>query len=677
MKKIVITSLFLLALASCSEELRLEPDDTSNEVEFVINASVDSTKTYLVYDQEKDAYKGRWSVYDEISLNLVNLETGQSIFLHAWPEILPDGRAVKFRCKASLGIETESSVPFKVWAEKTNSYGYGSVSDGCIWNQYPRKNSGMYDFGKDMLVSLPQIIDIDKERMKSPVEIDMKFCRVNHFFNLLCPDSIDGIDGLGNGDRVEKITLSVYKPGSLSSDMGIHDKYVDFTKYRINWDTAEILYAEQNRTHLPITLFFSGHYPYLRNLDVWFSAPPFILQDDFVFELGITLFGGKRIVKKISNTNREFRPGEITRLHWQFNPGSYEIVQADIIEQEVAGTLSEKYDYKKPPQELRIAGPIDGDDINYIRETFINGDFKVLDLSKARIVGGKNYDGSNLVIDDVVGPRMFSFPFYSKYNYNDEAEIILSQNIRTIGSFAFSELSFTGIEIPASVTKIMNSAFWRCHELVFVTFAGSMLEIGSSAFAECLRLNSITIPPGVKKISDKLFQGCTSLQYVNFDDNIETIGASSFMDCSAMEAFVVPSSVSSMGEYAFASCKNLKSLVLSPNCPVIPESCFESASSLEKVTIPAGVTAIEDLAFYDCSSLSEVELPETVESIGKHAFTSDQPMTIRCYATTPPSIYNTVVYKSFGKVSAVYVPKEALAKYTASSTWNSYKLIPM
>ena len=39
--------------------------------------------------------------------------------------------------------------------------------------------------------------------------------------------------------------------------------------------------------------------------------------------------------------------------------------------------------------------------------------------------------------------------------------------------------------------------------------------------------------------------------------------------------------------------------------------------------------------------------------------------------------YNTVVYKSFGKVSAVYVPKEALAKYTASSTWNSYKLIPM
>lgn len=81
MKKIVITSLFLLALASCSEELRLEPDDTSNEVEFVINASVDSTKTYLVYDQEKDAYKGRWSVYDEISLNLVNLETGQSIFL--------------------------------------------------------------------------------------------------------------------------------------------------------------------------------------------------------------------------------------------------------------------------------------------------------------------------------------------------------------------------------------------------------------------------------------------------------------------------------------------------------------------------------------------------------------------------------------------------------------------
>ena len=75
---------------------------------------------------------------------------------------------------------------------------------------------------------------------------------------------------------------------------------------------------------------------------------------------------------------------------------------------------------------------------------------------------------------------MFSFPFYSKYNYNDEAEIILPQNIRTIGSFAFSELSFTGIEIPASVTKIMNSAFMSCHELVFVTFAGSMLEIGSS-----------------------------------------------------------------------------------------------------------------------------------------------------------------------------------------------------
>lgn len=675
MKKIVFTSLFLLTLASCSEELRPGLDKTSNEVEFVINASVDSTKTYLVYDQEKDAYKGRWSVYDEISLNLVNLETGQSISLPAWPEILSDGRAVKFRCKAILGIETESSVPFKVWAKKGNSYGYGSVSDATIYNQYPRKHSGMYDFGKDMLVSWPQIISIDKEGMKSPVEIDMRFCRVNHFFNLLCPDSIDGVDGLGNGDRVEKITLSVYKPGSLSDILGIHDKYVDFTKYRINWDTAEILYAEQNKMTVPITLFFSGHYPYLRNLDVWFSAPPFILQDDFVFELGITLFGGKRIVKKISNANREFRPGEITRLHWQFNPGSYEIVQADIIEQDVAGTLSEKYDYKKPPQELRITGPIDGDDIYYIRKTFINGDFKVLDLSSARIVGGKNYDGSNLVIDDVIGPSMFSFYGYS--SYNKDAEIILPQHAKIIGSSAFYNLRFTGIEIPASVTKIMNSAFQSCQELVFVTFAGSMLEIGSSAFYGCKRLNSITIPPGVKKISDKLFQDCTSLQYVNFDDNIETIGASSFRNCSAMEAFVVPSSVSSMGEYAFASCKNLKSLVLSPHCPVIPANCFESASSLEKVTIPAGVTAIEDLAFYDCSSLSEVELPETVESIGKNAFTSDQPMTIRCYATTPPSIYNTVAYKSFGKVSAVYVPKEALAKYTASSTWKSYKLMPM
>lgn len=675
MKKLVLTSLFLLALVSCSEKLRPEPNKNSGEVEFVINASVNSTKTYLVYDQEKDAYKGRWSVYDQISLNLLNMETGQSISLPAWPEILPDGRAVKFRCKASLGIETESPVPFKIWAQKGNSYGYGSVSDATIYNQYPRKNSGMYDFGMDMLVSWPQIIYIDKEGMKSPVEVEMKFCRVNHFFNLLCPDSIDGVDGLGNGDRVEKITLSAYKPGTLSDILGIHDKYVDFTKYRINWDTAEILYAEQNSMTVPITLFFSGHYPYLRNLDVWFSAPPFILQDDFVFELGITLYGGKRIVKKISNVNREFRPGEITRLHWQFNPGSYEIAQANLIEQDEAGTLSNKYDYKKPPQELRIAGSIDGDDINYIRKTFINGDFKVLDLSKARIVGGKNYNGSNLVIDDVIGPSMFSF--YGYNSYNKDAEIILPQHARIIGSSAFYNLRFTGIEIPASVEKIMNSAFQSCQELVFVTFAGSMLEIGSSAFWGCLRLNSITIPPGVKKISDNLFQDCTSLQYVNFDDNIETIGASSFRNCSAMEAFVVPSSVSSMGAYAFASCKNLKSLVLSPHCPVIPTNCFESASSLEKVTIPAGVTSIEDLAFYSCSSLSEVVLSETVESIGKNAFTSDQPMIIRCYATTPPSIYNTVVYKSFGKVSAVYVPKEALAKYTASSTWNSYKLIAM
>lgn len=146
----------------------------------------------------------------------------------------------------------------------------------------------------------------------------------------------------------------------------------------------------------------------------------------------------------------------------------------------------------------------------------------------------------------------------------------------------------------------------------------------------------------VKAISDSAFAGCTIFNSIIIPDSIESIGKSAFNTCIHMNRIILPESVKFIGQDAFFQCVdlgmvnyggsiadwcNIKFEGVLSNPLSIPTYGYRDYCSLyingkivRDVVIPDGVTEISDYAFVEYGMLSSIELPDSVERIGRLAF---------------------------------------------------------
>jgi hypothetical protein len=99
--------------------------------------------------------------------------------------------------------------------------------------------------------------------------------------------------------------------------------------------------------------------------------------------------------------------------------------------------------------------------------------------------------------------------FYSSVNgvlFNKNQTTLMQFPLAVGGSYA----------IPGSVTNIQSQAFLQCLNLTNVTIPGSVISIGDYAFQTCQGLTSMTIPGSVTNIGVWGFTYCTSLTSVYF-----------------------------------------------------------------------------------------------------------------------------------------------------------------
>ena len=90
------------------------------------------------------------------------------------------------------------------------------------------------------------------------------------------------------------------------------------------------------------------------------------------------------------------------------------------------------------------------------------------------------------------------------------------------------------IEIPVSVTRIGNFAFYFCELLSKVTISEGVESIGDDAFAGCKALKKVTLPSSVKSIGTCAFKGCSALVEATVHlASIESIGRTAFTKCHA------------------------------------------------------------------------------------------------------------------------------------------------
>ena len=72
--------------------------------------------------------------------------------------------------------------------------------------------------------------------------------------------------------------------------------------------------------------------------------------------------------------------------------------------------------------------------------------------------------------------------------------------------------------------------------------------------------------------------------------------------------------------WAFALCNSLTSINIPDSVTTIGNHAFYNCKSLTSIIIPDGVTTIEDYAFAFCTSLSSITIPSSVVTIGDNPF---------------------------------------------------------
>ena len=242
----------------------------------------------------------------------------------------------------------------------------------------------------------------------------------------------------------------------------------------------------------------------------------------------------------------------------------------------------------------------------------------------------------NLVDLDIAEVNITALPTKAFYNSTNVEKLILPNTLTTIGEgmFIASKLKYviipngvtaiedeafngcralTSIEIPASVQTIGMGAFWNS-PLETVTFGkDSQLEVIKDIFSSGCCITSIVIPANVKMIEARAFKGCSSLKTVTFEkgSQLKTIG----------------------GNYnnpnyngAFSDCTALTSIEIPASVETIEKVAFSGCSKLATVTFEKG-SQLKSIgggkslgAFMDCTALTSIEIPASVETIEATAF---------------------------------------------------------
>ena len=216
----------------------------------------------------------------------------------------------------------------------------------------------------------------------------------------------------------------------------------------------------------------------------------------------------------------------------------------------------------------------------------------------------------------------------------------------------------TSLVVQDGVTSVGSDAFFRCTNLISVSFPNSLKTIRKHSFFGCTNLESITIPDSLITIEEVPFSECSKLTTIIVSDNhpyysvvddvlfnkektvicifpegkkdsqysipnsVKTIQNGAFTNCVNLQSINIPDSVDAIGMYAFEGCTNLKSIVFPRNIQILEYCVLHGCSKLSSVVLPEKLKTISTLAFCWCENLAEIDIPEGITTIQYGAFDS-------------------------------------------------------
>lgn len=198
------------------------------------------------------------------------------------------------------------------------------------------------------------------------------------------------------------------------------------------------------------------------------------------------------------------------------------------------------------------------------------------------------------------------------------------------------------IVIGDGVRKLENRTFLSFENLTEVTLPASLEEIGSRAFSDCIRLETVTLPEenSLTSIGEEAFLstpflndqtgnykmlGTIVLRYTGEEtetlipQKATVIAGSAMRGSSTLEKITILDKVKQIGEFGMADCTSLADIDVPGNVTDIAYCAFYHNTAMERAVLNEGVKRIEYEAFFACTGLKEVYIPKSVDYIGGHA----------------------------------------------------------
>ena len=331
-------------------------------------------------------------------------------------------------------------------------------------------------------------------------------------------------------------------------------------------------------------------------------------------------------------------------------------------------------------------------------------------------LGSLEADGNPCVIEVVVGDKVASIGPVARQMFNLRSIVIPDTVKEYEGNLFYNCLSLLSLVLPDGAKKFAMNKTLYMTDLRYVRLPETLTEMPANMLGNSYSLQSVVIPEGVTSIGASAFQGCASLQSIVIPEGVTSIGASAFRDCGSLQSITIPESVTSIGDNAFNGCANAVFSVnvnnFAPTAAIfmgcrrltgnlniiadeIPHDAFAHTGitslfcKANKTTRTTGggafyacvelarveltdIKEIGSLTFSDCTALSLAIIGDTVTKIGASAFINCTTLArLVVKAATPPTLASDTL-KGCNKLTAIYVPDEAVEAYKAATNWISY-----
>ncbi|EAX99456.1 Leucine Rich Repeat family protein [Trichomonas vaginalis G3] len=237
-----------------------------------------------------------------------------------------------------------------------------------------------------------------------------------------------------------------------------------------------------------------------------------------------------------------------------------------------------------------------------------------------------------------------------------DSQGLLYNQHKTIIFQRLSELE--SYSIPDSVEEISAGAFGDLSNLKTINFTSNsnLTKIGNSAFARCYNLINISFPASLKTIEGYAFFLWTSLKTINFPDSLTFLNYYAFRDCSGLVE-VHFRSVAILQGYVFMRCGRLESITIEGSCGVIlGAQNFYECGKVKTVKM-TNVTYIGDGCFSSCPSLQTIEIPDTIQNIGVRAFFSSGVENITFLGNPPIKQIGANTFNGASKLRYITLPQ--------------------